>query len=1056
MEKKSIFAYQWHIVEKEENMTLIRIYGLNEKNENIAVVVSDFTPYIYIELPDFISWDDGKAQILVDKIHQMTGDRKPLIKKLMFKKRLYYCSLTKEKKTKLFPYLFCSFSHTDDVKNLLYKIRKPISVIGLGVINVKVHEYNASPILQLTSNRKIPTAGWIEFIGKKVTKDNQTTHCEHEYNVSWKNLNEKKDDSVARPLLMGYDIEANSSIPSCMPNATRPGDKIFQISCVFLRQGDKMENCDKYLLTLGTPDLNMLDDITVLAYETEYDLLLGYTDLIQKKQPNIIIGYNIFNFDIPYMINRSREQLCANEFDMQGMDRYGHAKERIIEWSSSAYKNQSFQFLDAEGRLFVDLLPLVKRDYKLNSYSLKNISTFFLKTITKDPLDHHGIFKCYKLGMKGGIKGAKALSIVGKYCVKDSELVVRLFELLTTWVALCEMSKVTNVPIFALYTQGQQLKVFSQVYRKCTHENRVVEKDGYMTKETDHYTGATVFPPVPGIYDKVIPFDFSSLYPTAIIAYNICWSTLTEDEDIPDHLCHVMEWDDHIGCEHDPKVIRKNELIVLIKAKEAEMKIIRAERDKKINKNRKEYFVDKIAEKKEEIKPWRDEKKIIQKTKNKHIICSHRKYRWLKEPMGVLPEILTHLLDTRAATKKEMKKVGMTIKDIKKMDGFSEDDEKFIQLSTYYDVLNQRQNALKISANSTYGSMGVRRGYLPFMPGAMCTTYKGRLSIELAASSIQKDHQGVLIYGDTDSNYVSFPHLKTAEECWDHAKKVAEQVSKLFPKPMSLAFEEVIYWIFLLIAKKKYMSIACYRDGVLENKISKKGVLLQRRDNCELVRNVYEKISMMVFNRNDYEEVIYCILEELNKLCCKFHLLDRFTITKSVGEVGDLTPRLGEDKNGKQCFKIGDYKVKILSDDKTKRESQLKHKETLDEKEYYLRCLPAQVQLAERMRKRGQLVATGSRIEYVLSMNGGHKADQYIKIESAEYFKRHSRALDIDYYYYMKQLSNPIDQILNIIYNKHPKFVENFVLKQYNFRYKIRNKVLDELNKLFIPKIVIE
>ena len=208
----------------------------------------------------------------------------------------------------------------------------------------------------------------------------------------------------------------------------------------------------------------------------------------------------------------------------------------------------------------------------------------------------------------------------------------------------------------------------------------------------------------------------------------------------------------------------------------------------------------------------------------------------------------------------------------------------------------------------------------------MCTTYKGRLSIELAASSIQKDHQGVLIYGDTDSNYVSFPHLKTAEECWDHAKKVAEEVSKLFPKPMSLAFEEVIYWIFLLIAKKKYMSIACYRDGVLENKISKKGVLLQRRDNCELVRNVYEKISMMVFNRNDYEEVIYCILEELNKLCCKFHLLDRFTITKSVGEVGDLTPRLGEDKNGKQCFKIGDYKVKILSDDKTKRESQLKHK----------------------------------------------------------------------------------------------------------------------------------
>ncbi|NBU70645.1 MAG: lysine--tRNA ligase, partial [Bacteroidetes bacterium] len=53
---------------------------------------------------------------------------------------------------------------------------------------------------------------------------------------------------------------------------------------------------------------------------------------------------------------------CRSDFDRQGMDKYGHAKEKTISWSSSAYKNQSFQYLEAEGRLLVDLLPIVKRD----------------------------------------------------------------------------------------------------------------------------------------------------------------------------------------------------------------------------------------------------------------------------------------------------------------------------------------------------------------------------------------------------------------------------------------------------------------------------------------------------------------------------------------------------------------------------------------------------------------------------------------------------------------------------------------------------------------------
>jgi len=1373
MEKNEFFSYSWHLDEDETNRTVIRIYGLNPKNENVCVIVNNFLPYAYLELPDTILWNDAKASLVASRLNSMLGENKPVTYKLEYKKRLYYANLDKKLSKRIYPYIQCCCSHPEDIRQLGYKIRRPINIPGIGAINLKIHEHNASPILQLTSKQKLPTAGWISFLGKKIAKAEQITHCEHEYIVKCENLQEKNSNVVARPLMMGYDIEVNSSIPSSMPKAHRPDDKIFQISCVFGRQGSKPDTYEKYILSLGEPDPDMLEDIEIRMYDTESDLLLGFTEIIQEKQPNIIIGYNIFTFDIPYMIDRAKLQYCIYDFDRQGMTKYGHAKERNIEWSSSAYKNQSFQFLDAEGRIFVDLLPLVKRDYKMNNYKLKTIASHFLKDMTKDPLDAKGIFKCYRLGMQGGPRGRKALAIVGKYCVKDSELVVRLCETLTTWFALCEMSKVTNVPIFSLYTQGQQLKVFSNAYKKCTNENIVVEKDAYVAGENDHYVGATVFPPVPGVYEKVIPFDFSALYPSTIIAYNISWDTLVLDKDIPDDICHVMEWDDHINCEHDPKEIRKSELNKIIKEKESVVKELRKERDLKKNKDRKEEFKERIDVYVKEMKPFRDERSQLQKSKAKHLICCKRKYRWLKSPMGVLPEILTHLLETRSATKKEMKKVAEKLKEMK------EDTPEYNEMSTYHDVLDQRQLALKVSSNSGYGCLGVKRGYLPLMPGAMATTYMGRKAIEKAAESIQKDWGGVLVYGDsvsgdtpilvkypngsinlqtidtlgnewvdydqyksgdkdrngkeqsfanlevwtngkwsrirkvirhktvkkmyrilthtgcvdvtedhsllredgekvkptevkigepllhsfpstfeefetemveglnnethniseltkeeafvwgyflangsvsnsiweiksknfqtinncknylekveplfsfgitdnyvlfpvdkakllaekyhqivydknkrkivpypvlngsreikewfllgykdennviecedkvglqgfylllksigigniiledsyrikieeikdsktaikkiipladttytdyvydleteegifhagigelvvknTDSNYVNFPQLKSAQECWDYSIKVAKEVSSLFPKPMSLAFEEKVYWRFFILTKKRYMSQGCKRDGVLDKEIGKKGVLLQRRDNCSFVRKIYGDVVMMIFNKRDREDIVNYILDELNKLCGAFYPVNDFVVTKSIGEVGELEPHEGKDKNDKPCYKIGDYKVKLLPTDERKREQQFKLKNCSSEKDYYLRSLPAQVQLAEKMRERGQLVSAGSRLEYVITTTGGHTAKQYIKVEDRAYFSKHSGSLSIDYLYYLKQLSNPLDQILDIIFSEHEK---GFILKQYKYRLQVREKVLSELRGVFTPRLM--
>jgi DNA polymerase elongation subunit (family B) len=740
------FPYQWVIDEKEKEVTSIRVYGIDFEDKNVCVRINNFTPWVYIELPCDKEWTSTRAQILGNKIDEILGNNKPLKKTLLLREKLYNANIKIQNNNiekKQFPYLFCTFSNVHDIKQLCYKVKKPIPIVGIGLVKIKVHEQDADPILQLVSCKNIKTAGWIEFSGNEILGNEKITLCDKEYVVKWKNLKNYECDIIGKPKVMGFDIEVNSTNVTAMPKSEKPGDKIFQISCVFAREGSL--NQDSYLLTLGKAD-NVGENVNIYCYETEADLLLGFTKLVRTENPNVIVGYNILGFDIQYMIDRAKFNLCLNTFDIMGFHKYNHSKEKEINWSSSAYKNQEFSYLDAEGRLFVDLLPLVRRDYKLNKYDLGTVSEYFLGDQKKD-LNAKGIFKCYRIGIKkndNGIYGEKAIRAMNKcgvYCIQDSVLVMKLMDKLQTWVGLTEMACTFNTQIFTLYTQGQQIKVYSQVYKFCTYNNIVVEKDGYITKDTDRYVGAHVFPPVPGIYDRVLPFDFASLYPTTIIAYNIDYSTFVEDKNIPDSMCHVLSWSDHVSCDHDPKIIRKKELTKYIDNEKIILKELREKRDKTKDKIEKQKIIDKINDLVKKIKPYTDERSAIMKTISKNPMCEKRYYRFLKEPRGVIPTILQFLLDARKKTRAQIKE------NNKKID-ISTDEEEIKRLKLLNIVLNKRQLAYKVSANSMYGAMGVKKGYLPFMPGAMCTCYLGRCNIEKVAEVIPKKYGGELVYGD--------------------------------------------------------------------------------------------------------------------------------------------------------------------------------------------------------------------------------------------------------------------------------------------------------------------
>lgn len=1067
MENGTFFSYKWHIDDNEEEITAIRVYGINQKGENVCLRIDDFTPYIYIELPSDIVWSDAKAQLLGNKIDEIAKSLTPLTKRLIMKKKLYGSHMDKTGKTSKFPYLLCTFSSREDIKQLSYRIRKPVIVPGIGKINLKIHENNADPILQLTCCRDIPTAGWIQFKGTRIKSEhNKVTLCDHEFQVGYKCL--KKYEKISKPAIptvMGFDIEVNSSNPSTMPNPEKPGDKVFQAACIIAKANSKPSEYRKIILTLGNPlQKTTGKEVEIKNYKTEADLLQGFTDLVRSENINIIVGYNILCFDIPYMIDRAKYNMNIFNFDQMGFHKYNHAREKTIKWSSSAYKNQEFQYLDAEGRLFVDLLPLIQRSYKLDNFRLKTVSTHFLGE-TKDPLSVKGIFKCYRMGMVGGKKGDHAMGIVAKYCVQDAALCNRLMTHLHIWEDLTEMAKICNVQPFTLYTQGQQIKVFSQVYKFCMYKNIVVERDGYAVKDTDHYVGAQVFDPMSGYHKNVVPFDFESLYPTTIIAYNIDYSTWVTDENIPDSLCNVMEWWDHIGCEHDPKIIRKKELSDYIDTERSKIKILRDNRNSTKDNYLKLKIKSEIDERVDNLKPYISERGELNKCKPKHLMCIKRKYRWRKEPMGVIPTIIQNLLAARKKTRKggegsiadNKNKIDELEQKLSKLSGKKREqiETEIEEIQSTIAVLDKRQIAYKLSANSMYGGFGVRKGYIPFMPGAMCTTYMGRTNIEKVATTIPEKYGGKLIYGDTDSNYIVFPHLNNSQETWDYSEKVADEVTKLFPKPIQLEFEEEIYKDFFILTKKRYMYRKCLRDGVVNGKIGRKGVLLARRDNCKFIRDIYESTITKIFDHKSCEDICYFVLDMINQLCSGVLPVSDFTVTKSVGDSNNLEHCPFIDENGKNKWKVGDYKIPPLSTNIEERNEQLSKKNAKDVREYCLLSLPAQVQLAEKMRRRGRRVDNGSRLEYVITMYGGHTAKQGIKIECAEYFTKHKRILNIDYMYYLKLLSNPMDQLLNVAFKNDTKFKPDMVLSQYKYRLKIRENNIKQLKTMFDGGLVL-
>ena len=126
--------------------------------------------------------------------------------------------------------------------------------------------------------------------------------------------------------------------------------------------------------------LNTCDDVSgadVEWYTRERDVLLAWRDIIQREDPDIIIGYNINGFDFKFMIDRADELGCKDQFLY-----LGRIKDEICKIKNSSIKIASgiheLRYIEMTGRIIIDLYNYFRREVNLSSYKLDNVASHFI------------------------------------------------------------------------------------------------------------------------------------------------------------------------------------------------------------------------------------------------------------------------------------------------------------------------------------------------------------------------------------------------------------------------------------------------------------------------------------------------------------------------------------------------------------------------------------------------------------------------------------------------------------------------------------------------------
>jgi len=472
---------------------IVRIFGKKMDGKTVCVFYEDYKPYFYA--------DDEKALDVIKNHSDVLKTEKVKRKQVMG----YSDPVDMWKITLQNP------SRTPEIREMIH--------------NKGMQTYESDILFKyrFMNDLGIKGLGWIRVTE---TEGRQTATVKTDQAVRAKKIEyiEKHDNAPLK--FMAFDIECIPTVPGTLPEGER--DPLIMISTVFSEEFKG----NRSMVISTRPGKG------VTAVSTEEDMIKKFMEIISQYDPDIITGYNINNFDLPFILERMKKYRIRSVMG------------RCTQKPTIAKKLMARYRISSVGRVFFDSFEVIKKDFSFMRYDLGTVSKNLLND-TKMPVKVSE--------MEGFWKGdQKNFDRFVEYCKKDSALALDLvvkMRLMDKYVAL---SKVSGTLIQDTLASGETQRIenfllqeFNKkgfVFPPRPNNEEVTRREASRKKELK---GGFVLEPDKGLHDNVVVLDFKSMYPSIIRTFNVCPTTMITNKKVDNPIDTIT------GTQFVPQSVRK-------------------------------------------------------------------------------------------------------------------------------------------------------------------------------------------------------------------------------------------------------------------------------------------------------------------------------------------------------------------------------------------------------------------------------------------------------------------------------------------------------------------
>jgi len=480
-----------------DNEPIVRLFGRSKDNKTICAFYKGYYPYFFV-LP--------KQGMEEDIINFLQNKFKQLILRIESVQKFLPIGFRKEK---------------SNLFKISLKDPSQVPLIRDELNNQKfVQEVFEADILfkyRFMADFNISGMKWVKVNGD-FTK---TSTVRADKAITAKSVELTDENSNVNLKYMGIDTEI---VPAreTVPDPTK--DPVSMISLSFSPSYGKHNS----LVLMSKPTKKKYED--TLFFKNEKEMLEELVKIVESFDPDVFVGYNINNFDIPYIFERLKACKVSRAIG-RCTRKEMHSRKIGIRFRNSI-----------TGRFVVDVYDLIKESVgkgllRLKRYSLGDVSKELIGE-GKIDISHGEIGKHWN-------GNEEQIEKLIRYARKDAELALKLLldkDMLSKFI---ELSKISGLILQDALDGGESTRVENLLLREFGRLGFVIPNkpsSKEILKRMDERAalglkGALVLEPEIGLHTScVVYLDFRSMYPSILISYNICPTTLILAEEKVEHI----------------------------------------------------------------------------------------------------------------------------------------------------------------------------------------------------------------------------------------------------------------------------------------------------------------------------------------------------------------------------------------------------------------------------------------------------------------------------------------------------------------------------------------